>query len=142
MRKPKAPTPAPAPTPPVVVPPKRGPGRPRKAGPPQSTEQVRLGQQVAQAELRREAAAAEYAKAKTVASELALLQGDLEVASSWSAYLRATNNHTHSLKWGDLASKYAARISALRELSAADLLQELSDRTRRENSVALRVAKL
>lgn len=119
--------------------PRKGGGRPQAVKPPQNAEQARLGLQVQEAEIRREAMALCYATSKTVASELALLQADMEVSTAWSAYLRATNNHTHSLKWADQVQKLASRIAALRELAATDLLTELADRARREMIVAARV---
>jgi hypothetical protein len=119
--------------------PKKGAGAPKKVQVPQSQEQVRLGIQVQEAEARREVVAQTYGQTKTVASELALLQADMEVSTAWSAYLRATNNHTHSLKWADQVQKLASRVAALRELAATDLLVELAGRSRRENEIARRV---
>ncbi len=119
--------------------PRKGPGRPPKVRAPQSAEQEALALAVAAAERRRDVAAAAYADDRTVAAELALLQSDLEVASQWSAYLRATGNHTHSLKWADMAAKFAARAGALRELAAVDLLREIAERDAREMDLIGRV---
>jgi hypothetical protein len=127
--------------PPKITPPRTGPGRPRKPGPPQGEHQERLADQVEAAELRREEAAAAYAADKTVALELGLLQANLEVASCWSAYLRAEGNHTHGLAWADLAVKHAARVAALRELEAVDLLKKLVERQRKEHEALGQVVR-
>lgn len=145
MPKHKAPPAPAAPAPPApaqVVAPKRGPGRPRKPQAPQGTEQVRLAKLVTEAESRRDSAAAVYATVKTVAAEMLSIQTRMEVADAWSAYLRATGNHTHALQWTDAATKLAARISALRELSAVDLLASVVDRTQRENAAAMKVIRI
>lgn len=136
---PAAPAPAKVKKPKAPATPKKGAGRPKKVPAPQSAEQVRLGQQVQEAEARREAAAAGYATSKTVAAELILLQVELEVATAWAAYLRSANLHTHSLKWADVAQKLAGRVASLRELAATDLLSELALKARRENDIARRV---
>lgn len=137
LGRPKKVPPLPASLPPQ--PPRKGHCKPKPNGPPQSQEQESLALAIKEAEIRRSSAAESYAKTKTVASELALLQGDLEVASAWSAYLRSTDSHTHSLKWADMASKFASRVSDLRELVATDLLAELAGRARREQDLARRV---
>lgn len=125
----------------TIKPPRAGAGRPRKGGPPQGEHQERLAAQVETAESRREKAAAAYAIEKTVALELALLQANLEVASCWSAYLRATGNHTHAMQWADMGVKYAARVHAIRELEAVDLLKKLAERQRRELEALGQVVK-
>ncbi len=123
-------------------PPRKGAGRPKKPQAPQGSEQVRLAQKITEAETRRDLSDAEYAQNKTVAAELAKHQGYMEVASAWSAYLRATGNHTHALKWADAYTKLAARVAALRELAAVDLLQEIAERDREEHEVLGRVRGL
>lgn len=142
VRAKKVQAPAPLPSSLPIVPPKKGHCKPKRLGPPQSQEEERLARAIKDAEARRDLAAAEYGKDRSVATELGLMQADLEVASAWSSYLRATNNHTHSIKWGELGSKYAARVSQLRELRATDLLQELADRSARENAAAIRVGRI
>ena len=114
-------------------------GRPPKAKPPQTAEQARLGTAVGDAEARRDAAAGNYQTSKTVAAELALIQGELEVAVSWAAYLRSTGDHTAAIKYSDVAAKMSGRVAGLRELAATDLLAELATKARREIDVARRV---
>lgn len=121
------------------------PARPRKRGrppvkkPPQTAEQSRLGALVGEAEGRRDAAAAAYKGSKTVASELSLLQSELEVATGWSAYLRSTGDHTAAIKYSDSAAKFSGRVAQLRELVATDLLAELASKARRELDVGRRI---
>lgn len=91
------------------------------------------------AEARRDTSAAAYKAEKTVASELALLQLELEVATAWSAYLRSTGDHTPALKYSDSAAKFSGRVAQLRELSATDLLAELAVKARREIDLGRRI---
>lgn len=114
-------------------------GRPATAKPPQTAEQVRLGEAVADAEARRDAAADAYKGDRTVATELALLQLELETATAWSAYLRATGDHTAAIKYSDSAAKFSGRVAQLRELAATDLLAELVARSRHETALGRRI---
>lgn len=122
--------------------PKRGPGRPSKVPSPQSPHQARLADAVTSAEAARDLAEAAYAKKSTVATETALLAAELTVATAWSAYLRSSGDHTHGLKYGDIAVKVAGRIAALRELAAIDQLEALvSARSKRSDALGKRGKK-
>lgn len=109
----------------AVQAPPRGPGRPRKPQAPRSDAQARLALDVESAEKAREEAAAAYAGETNVAAELALLTSELSVTTAWGAYLRSQGNHAQALKYGDIGAKYAARITALRELLAVDQLEAI-----------------
>jgi hypothetical protein len=116
--------------------PKTGPGRPAKPQAPRSADQARLADAVTAAETTRDAAEAAYSKKPTVASETALLAAEMAVAVSWGAYLRSQGNHTHALKYADIATKIAGRLAALRELAAVDQLDALLARAGREDALA------
>lgn len=118
------------------VSPHAGPGRPRKPQAPRSTDQERLADAVTAAETIRDTAETAYRKKASVATETALLAAELTVASAWGAYLRAQGNHTHALKYADIAVKQAGRIAALRELAAVDQLDALMARAGREDALA------
>lgn len=118
------------------VPPARGPGRPRKPTAPRTADQARLADSVTAAEAVRDDAEAAYSKKATVATETGLLAAELTVASSWAAYLRSQGDHTHGLKYGDIAVKLAGRLAALRELAAVDQLEALVARAGREDALA------
>lgn len=118
------------------VPPRAGPGRPRKAQAPRSADQTRLAAAVTTAETIRDVAEAAYSKKSTVATETALLAAELTVASAWGAYLRAQGNHTHALKYADIAVKQAGRLAVLRELAAVDQLDLLLARAGREDALS------
>lgn len=120
----------------VLVPPARGPGRPRKPCAPRGDRQVELAAAVVAAEATRDAAEAEYGRASTVAAETGLLAAELAVGSAWSAYLRATGNHAHAIRYGEVVVKFAGRIAALRELAAVDQLDALVSRAGREDALA------
>lgn len=118
-----------------VAPPKPGPGRPRKPRAPRDDRQADLAAAVEIAEAERDAAAAAYANDTTVAAEVRLLRAEVGTATAWGALCRAQGIHTHALKYGDLEAKLAARIAALRELLAVDLLAALAERAEREDAL-------
>lgn len=114
-------------------------GRPKGPRLPNTTKHLsRLADRISEAELARENAATDYAAAKSVAHETALLQADLAVSSAWAAYLRATDDHVRALKYLENSTRIAGRISALRELQAVDTLDELRERAQREQQAARR----
>ena len=109
--------------------PKGRAGRPKSPQLPNTTKHLsRLADRISEAEEARENAAKDYALAKSVAHETALLQADLAVSSAWAAYLRATGDHVRALKYLENATRIAGRISALRELQAVDTLEALKGR--------------
>lgn len=123
------------------VSPARGPGRPRKPTAPRTNDQVRLAEAVTAAETVRDAAEAAYSKKATVATETDLLAAELTVSTAWSSYLRAQGNHTHALKYGEVAVKLAGRIAALRELVAVDQIDALRARAGREDALGKKSRK-
>lgn len=138
-----APPVAEIPEPPTPIPtPKKGAGRAPKAQAPQSGEQEALAIAIKEASARRAVAFQVYASNKNVESEMGLLQEDLAVASAWSAYLQATNNHTHAIRWSERETALAGRVATLRELKVADQLEALIARTTRENDAAVRVGRI
>lgn len=109
--------------------PKGKAGRPKAPQLPNTTKHLsRLADRISEAEEARENAAKDYALAKSVAHETALLQADLAVSSAWAAYLRATGDHVRALKYLENSTRIAGRISALRELQAVDTLEALKGR--------------
>ncbi len=122
--------PAPAP-----LPPKRGPGRPRKPTAPRTEQQAALAEAINAAEKERDAAALAYSADPTVAAELRLLRAELSVTSAWSSYTRAQGNHSSSIKYSELTTKLAGRIAALREIEGIDKLTALEERSRREDAL-------
>lgn len=125
----------PPPSRPNVRPPAPGPGRPRKPRAPRGEHQVALAEAIERAEAERDAAAVEYSTTATVAAEITMLRRELQVASTWAAYLRAGGNMTHALKFGELSVKLAGRLAGLREIEAADRLDKLMERAGREDAL-------
>lgn len=123
----------PVPTTRAKLPP--GPGRPRKAQAPRNENQADLAAALMLAESERDKAAAAAARKSTVAADLRYLRAEYAVASAWSSYLRAQNNHAHALRYLEQLPKLAGRIAALREIEAIDQLAALTERAKREDSL-------
>jgi hypothetical protein len=104
---------------------RRGPGRPRNIPAAPTAAEAALANAVATAQAARAEAQAAYLKAPTVATETALLVAELSVASALAAYCQAHDDHSHALKYGELAVKFAGRIAPLREVAAFDRVSKL-----------------
>lgn len=116
-------------------PPAPGPGRPRKPRPPRDEKQVGLKAAVDAAEDEHELAFAAYGADTSVAAEIRLYRAQISVASAWAAYLRAQGNHTHALQHTTALTKLAGRVVQLREIVAADQLEQLLKRAGREDAL-------
>lgn len=112
--------------------PQAGPGRPRNPGPPRGDHQLALADAVEAAELARDEAELTYGATPTVAAELALFSAELRVASAWSAYCRSQGIHSTALKYAEDRTKLAARVAALRELLATDVVASINAKAERE----------
>ena len=108
-----------------LAPKKRGPGRPRKVPAPPSPDEVAVSAAVVAAKAARAAAQVAYLRDATVATETALLVAELSVASALAAYCQTHDDHSHALKYLELAVKFAGRIAPLREVAAFDKVVKL-----------------
>lgn len=109
-----------------------GAGRPKSPTAPRDAHQVALYHAVEAAELARDEAELVYGATPSVQTELALFSAELRVASGWAAYCRAQGIHTTALKYAGDRTKIAARVAALRELLATDIVEEINAQADRE----------
>lgn len=113
-------------------------GRPRKPRPLETEEGQRLADKIAEAEADALAAGDAFRKAPTMKSKAAMLAAELRAAALQRAWCLLHADHSHALRWAEIAAKLSREHAAAAEATAIDEATELAARTAKERKVAKR----